>query len=321
MRLKNAAAYLFIISLIFSVGCRARTGEVGSGSNPVRFYFMPLKDKAISEKNEGIIKNYLEEATGLSIKNVEASDFTTIVQAFGEGKADIAFMNTLGYLMARDWAKTEAHLMGLYGDVYKTYRGELLIRADDNITDLSGISGKKVAFSDPFSASGYLYPLKLFKDNNVKPKEMIFANGHKDAIEKLYNGEVDLAAVYHTRPSVDGVQRDARLELIDKYPDIFSKLKILALTDEIPNGPIGMRSDLPSGVKTKLVGALIEFIRTSEGRQALNELYNITGLSLVSDADYDVVQKIVKDLGKSVEEVVPGGVTFYRNNIDSILEH
>ncbi len=320
LAMKKLITLFVAISLLgtISAGCKNRKGEIGSADNPVRFYFMPLKQDEVVKKNEAIIIDFLEESTGLKIKAFNSDDFVGIVKAFGQDKADIAFMNTLGFLLARDWAKAQAHLVSIYGDVYKNYRGEILVRADGDIETLADIQGKKVAFADPYSASGYVYPLKLFKDNNVKVGKKIFAKGHLDAIEKLYSGDVDVAAVYHTKPTKAGTERDARAELLNKYPDIMTKLKVLALTEEIPNGPIALRYDLPDTIKAKLVGALTQMVRTPEGRKALHDLYNITGLALTSDATYNQVQEVVKSLGKSVEDLVPGGKSFYRTYFETI---
>ncbi|MFH1874612.1 MAG: phosphate/phosphite/phosphonate ABC transporter substrate-binding protein [Pseudomonadota bacterium] len=318
--MKKIITLLVAICLMGTIGisCKKRKGEIGSIDNPVRFYFMPLKQDEVVKKNEAVIVDFLEKATGLKIEAVNAKDFLSIVKAFGQDKADIAFMNTLGFLLARDWAKTQAHLITVYGDIYKNYRGELLVRVDSGIETVANLDGKKVVFADPYSASGYLYALKFFKDNNINPGNTTFAKGHLDAIERLYAGEADVAAVYHTKPTRTGVERDARAELLNKYPDIMTKLKVIALTDEIPNGPVALRHDLPDTIKAKLVGALMQLARTSDGRQALYDLYNVTDLALTSDANYDAVQQVIKSLNKSIEEVVPGGVTFYRTYIETI---
>lgn len=320
MRLRTVMLFALIATIALG-GCIRRSGEPGSKSNPVRFYFMPLKGNEAFAKNAAIIKKYIEDNAGLSVKTINAPDFVTIVNAFGNGQADIAFMNTLGYLMARDWAKAEAHLLMLYGDVYRGYRGEIIVKADGGINAPTDLAGKTIAFSDPFSASGYLYAFKFLRDHNIKPAKTVFAGSHRKAVEMVYNGEVDAAATYHERPAVSGEDRDARIELLAEHPDIVSKIKIVALTDEIPNGPVALRKDLPAEVKSKLVGALMEFARTAEGRKTLNDLYNVTGLALVNDSDYDGVQKVVKELGKNIEETVPGGVTFYKKKIGPLLEN
>lgn len=322
MKIKSLA----ILAVVFAVAvcvssCGIRRGELGSEKNPIRFFFMPLKGEEAFKANAPLLKEFIEKSTGLHVEPIHAPDFITIVKAFGNGGADAAFMNTLGYLMARDWAKAEAHLLQLYGDVYRTYRGEIVARVDGPINAPTDLAGKSIAFADPFSASGYLYPLKFLKDRNIKPGSTSFAGSHVKAMEMVYDGKVDAAATYHTRPSAAGLERDARAEILAKHPDAMAKLKVVALTDEIPNGPVAMRRELPAEVKAKLVGALVEFARTPAGRQALINLYNVTGLTLANDADYDGVQQVIKALGKSVEEVVPGGVTFYMQKISPLLEN
>lgn len=322
MRTRIIALFVAVmVGLIFS-SCEKRSGEIGSKSNPIKFYFMPLKSPEVFSKNSEIIKNYLEGNTGLSIKPVLAPDFLSIIKAFSNNQADIAFMNTLGFLMARDMTKAEAHLMFVYGDVFKTYRGEFVARVDGPINSPTDLAGKKIVFADPFSASGYLYALKYLKDHNIKPAQTIFTDSHKKAVEMVYKGEADAAATYHSRPTSLGAERDARAELLSQYPDMLEKIKIVALTDEIPNGPIAFAATLPAQTKSKLVGALVEFARSEQGRKALGDLYNMTGFAIASDLDYNIVSDVIKKLGKTVEETVPGGITFYNTKVvGSVLEN
>jgi phosphonate transport system substrate-binding protein len=306
--------------MAFTSSCEWRMGNLGSDKNPITFYFLPLKGTQVFKKNAPLFEKFIKEKAGLATKAMEAPDFVSIVKALGQKKADIAFTNTLGYLLAHDWAGAEAHIIPLYGDVYASYRGEIIVRSDSQINRLTDLNGKNIVFADPYSTGGYLYPLKLLNDRNVKLKKTIFAGGHKKAVEMLYDGKVDAAAVYHTRPTDEGLARDARMEIADLHPDVISKIKILALTDEIPNGPIATRKNLPDDIRVKLVGALMEFARTPEGREALFNLYNITGLAIARDSEYDNVRKTLKELNKTVQEVVPGGISFYRTWIVPGLE-
>lgn len=321
--MKTRSTVLAITTLaIFAVSitaCGFRKGEIGAKSNPVRFFFMPLKGDEAFKANAPIITKFLEENTGLAIKAIPSPDFLSITRAFENNQADAAFMNTLGYLLARDTVKAEAHLLLMYGDVYKTYRGEIVVRTDGAINSPGDLAGKTIVFSDPFSSSGYLYTLKFLKDHGIKPAKTIFAGSHKKAVEMVYSGAVDAAGTYHSRPSELGQERDARIELLPQYPDVLAKVKIVTLTDEIPNGPVAFRKDLPSDIKTKIIGALMEFARTDNGRRTLGNLYNATGFVTASDYDYDGVEKDVRALGKTVQETIPGAVTYYNTKISPLL--
>lgn len=302
------------------ISCSKRSGKIGSKENPIRFYFMPLKGEEVFKKNAPMIEQYLENKTGLAIETVAAPSFVSIIKNFGSKKADFAFMNTLGYLLARDWTKAEAHLMYIYGDIYRTYRGEILVRVDSSIKKPSDISGKVMAFVSPYSAGGYLYPLKYLADHKIKPSKDYFAGNHLQAVEDVYSGKAAAAATYHARPFHGDEKGDARTELLKKYPDILSMLKIVALTDRIPNGPVAVRHDLPEEIKKKIINALLEFSNTPNGRRTLMGLYNITGLIKTKDSDYNGVQKVIREMGKEIQDMVPGGAPYYKTAIEPGLE-
>ena len=301
--------------IICGHACSGRSVDVGTAANPIRMYFMPLKEKTVFQTHAPRIAEFIRQRTGLVVEPIAAPDNITIVQAFNVRTADIAFMNTLGYLMARDWTKVQAHLRVVYGEGETEYRGAIVARADSGIRSVTDLNGKTVALADPFSASGYLYSLRLFEAQGVKPGKVLLAKGHLDGLEKVYRGEVDAATTFYERPTRAGEPRDARIELRAKHPDILTRLTVVALTDPIPNGPVALRADLPPTIQTHLVGSLIEFTRTAEGAEVLKALYNVTGLTLARDCDYDGVRQALKGLGKSSEELVAGGLQFYKTQI------
>lgn len=300
--------------------CSRRSGPLGSEENPIRLSFMPLKSQEVFEANIPMIEQYLENATGLAIEPKLADDFITIVTEMGKKKTDVAFMNTLGFLLVRDWAGAKAKLRYVYGDLYSTYRGEIIARVDGDIKKPEDIAGKTMAYADPYSAGGYLYPLAYLREHNIEPAKSYFAGGHIKVVEDVYTGAADAGATFHAQPSLAGVERDARAELLKKYPDVMARVKILALTDEIPTGPIAVRKELPDEIAQKLSDALAQFASTANGRRTLMELYNITGFTPATDADYDSVQQTIKSVGKKIQQLVPGGAPYYRTYIVPGLE-
>ena len=320
MKYRWLAVLLALTVIISTNACSRRKGPIGSEQNPVQLWFMPLKDKAVYEKHAPAIEKYLEEKTGLQVETKLADKFIDIVKALAKKKADMAFMNTLGYLLAHDWAGVNAQLQYLYGDVYTTYRGEIIAKVGGDIEKPADINGKTFAFTDHYSAAGYLYALKYLKDNKIQPKEMQFAGGHLKAVEMVYNGKVDAAATYHEHPGAGGEAKDARVELAKKYPDVLSVVKIVALTSEIPNGPIASRKDLSADVSDKISSALKAYAETPEGRTTLMGLYNITGLTKVNNSTYDSVRKVIQQLGKDIQDMVKGGAPYFKTSIEIGLE-
>ena len=235
MRLKNIS---LILLLFLAAGCSGRKGEVGTSANPVRFYLMPLKSNETVEKNAFLLKNFLQEKTGLVIETVPTADFVTIVKDFGQKKTDVAFMNTLGYLLARDYAKVEASLRYVYAPQQSYYQGEVLVRADAHIKTPADLNGKKIAFVDVYSTTGYLYALDYLKEKGIKLKEKYFAGSHYQAAADVYTGKADAAFVYYASPAPDGSATDARIGVVDLYPDVVRKVAILDITKQMPTGAI-----------------------------------------------------------------------------------
>jgi phosphonate transport system substrate-binding protein len=183
-----------------------------------------------------------------------------------------------------------------------TYQSQIIARADSKVKSLKDIDGKKFAFVDPASASGYLMPAKLFADNKIKPAQTVFANKHDNVVMMVYQKQVDAGATYYSAPQ-DGKIEDARQLVLAQYPDIEEKVKIIQLTDPIPNDPIVMRADLDEKMKSTVVDALIKFMDTPEGQKSLKEVFGITGMIRSSDERYDGVREILKTLGKDVAEL------------------
>jgi phosphonate transport system substrate-binding protein len=228
--------------------------------------------------------------------------YITVVEAFGTGRADMAIMNTFSYLLAH--AKYGAHaslrVARRYGEL--SYRGEFIVRADAGIDSLRQLQGKTIAYVDPSSTSGYIYPKEMLRRIGVTPREEMFANGHNQVVTKVYQGDVDAGAVFYSRPdTVTGEQLDARAKVVTEYPDVYSKVKVLALTDEIPNDPVVTRKDLPEDVRVKLINALLEFQSTAEGKRALLTIASVEGFVPTTDEEYEGVRELVQRYGVDVE--------------------
>ncbi len=111
-------------------------------------------------------------------------------------------MGALPYVLARDQIGAEVIL----GEVYRgrsVYTGRIFVRKDSGIATLEQLRGKTIAFADPLSESGYLYPLDLFVaagllERSADPATFFgtvyFAGGYQQAVQAVANGFVDAAA-------------------------------------------------------------------------------------------------------------------------------
>lgn len=289
----------FIATILFMIfaatGCTRDRGELGSAKNPVKFFFVPSVDMKLLEDTSKALKKYMEANTPYKYQISIPSSYVAVVEAFGTKRADVAAINTFGYVLAHEKYGAEARLMTVrFGE--ETYKAQFLARADSKIKKLSDLQGKKVAFVDPSSVSGYLLPMKYLKDRGIKPKEIVFAMRHDSVITMIYQRQVDAGVTFYSPPAENEIQ-DARRLVRAQFPDVEKKIKIIELSSPIPNDPVIFRKDMPEKMKQEIADALIKFAATPEGLDVLKKLSSVTSLVHTTDAAYDSTRAAVKELG------------------------
>jgi len=298
---KNLLSIAYIVCLFGLLTSCESKHSLGSKEKPISFYMIPGQDARVLEVRSQVMKAFLEKETGLSFEIKVPLSYIAVIESFGSKRADMAIINPFGYILAREKYNVTARLRGIhYGR--STYNGQIIVRAD-KYKKLEELNNKKFAFVDPASTSGYLMPADLLKKKKINIKEAIFAGQHDSVVLMVYQGKVDAGATFYS-PDNKGQPQDARKLVKTQYPDVFEKVKILTLTDSIPNDPIIFSAELQPELREKITTSLKKFANTPEGSQVLMDLYNMSNLSDTTDADYDSVREALLVMGKKAGEFI-----------------
>lgn len=296
----------WILALLFSglatatLSCTNKKAELGSAENPVKLFFVPSVDVQVLEDTSKTLKLYLEQNTPYKFKVSIPPNFIAVVEAFGTSRADVAGLNTFGYILAYEKYGVQARLTTVRNGS-ATYRGQFIARSNGKIKKIEDLAGKKVAFVDPASTSGFVLPMKYLKDHHINPKETVFAMRHDNVVSMVYQGQVDAGATFYVAP-FEGKIQDARMLVKAQYPDVEEKIKIIEFTEPIPNDPVVFRKDMPEEMKQKISEALIQYVKTDEGRQTLMRLSGVTGLVPTTDKEYDKTRDYLKSIAQPSSE-------------------
>lgn len=291
---------LYIIALFLLLASCTQTKELGSKDNPLKFYLIPAQDILALQSAGKDMQKYLESELKISVVVEIPTSYITVVESFGSKRADIAILNTYGYVLAKQKYDVVPRLK-LLNRGREHYFGQIITRADSGIQSLEDLNQKRFAFVDPVSSSGYLFPLHLLNDKKIKFKETIFAGTHDAVVTAVYQKKVDAGATFYAPPDADGTPKDARWVVRTQFPDVFEKIKVLKMTDPIPNDPVVFRKDIPQELQDKVVFALKKYVQTEEGKKNLMAMYHITDFSTAADSDYEIVRKFIKETGQDVE--------------------
>lgn len=261
--------------------------------------------------------------TNYALESAVTTSFAATVEAMCSGKADIGWLNPLGYVVANQKCGVELLLITVRQqsprvtcppgkDTCFSYRAQIIynieknpdldkLAKDSKATDkdkVAALKGKKFAFVDPISTSGSLYPRDILTKNGLDPQkdfaEAKNAGSHNNVVTAVYQGQVDAGATFE----------DARLGMLDTLKDVREKVGILLFSAEIPNDTVSVRKDLDPQVKANLRRAFTEISTTDDGKKALNTIYQIYGFAGGSDKLFDPIRTVAKALGLDLEKEI-----------------
>ena len=277
---------LVILLGVVSCGVVKTEENLGTEDHLIQFYFVPSRDTASLRTNAKKLLEYLATESDLHFEKPQIpKSYEPVVEAFGKEEADVAMINSLGYVMAHVKYGARAKLrVNRIGNT--SYRGQIITNVNSDVEKIKDLNGKTFAFTDQSSTSGYLFPQRMLLDQNVRIKQKIFALSHDKVVESVYHGTAQAGATYYIEPGPNGEIRDARSLLLDRYPDIAQKVVIIALTDPIPNDPLAFRKEVRSEIVDRITAALLKYSLTNEGKKVLYDLYSIEGFTEASDDDY-----------------------------------
>lgn len=280
--------------------------ELGSAGNPIKMAFVPSQDSQKVLASGEPIGAALKEITGLTFQVSVPTSFSAVIEAMGASQVDVGWLNPFGYVLARDKYGVNV-ILATVRQGSKSYRAQIIVRADSGITSIDQLRGKKFAFADPVSSSGFLYPTALFLSKGYDPKtffsEVVFAGGHDKVVIAVYNKQVDGGSTFGD--SVDGgPPTDARTLVQRTLPDVLQQVKPIATTERIPNDTVSVRKDLPAPLTKLITDGLLYLQTTPEGQKYLKDLYNINGLAPADNADYDSLRSAARAANINLEEQI-----------------
>jgi phosphonate transport system substrate-binding protein len=313
--------------------------DVGTADNPIQILFVPSVSAEEIIAGGEILQSVLEEATGLSYEvSVPTSYAATVNEMCAGSDNTIGFIPATAYVLGNDLCDIDVALKSLrFG--FTEYWAEFIVPRDSEATTIADLAGLKWAYPDAGSTSGFLVPSGMFKQDGIEPGESFEAGGHSATVRAVYNGEADFGTVFYS-PSIDAEDavlwdgttvnadvpadlvdsceldadgeidcggvfpRDARRNIREEAADVIQKVKIIELSQPIPNDTVSFSPDLPQDIREKFIGALIDFAANDNDQfKVAFDPYSWGGLELTEDSEFDFIRSLIQDLGITVDDL------------------
>jgi phosphonate transport system substrate-binding protein len=227
----------------------------------------------------------LGDLVGTRVRVTVASDYAAVVEALRNKTADLAFVHPAGYVLANREAKATIVAKNQWHGK-TSFTARFYVRKESGLKTLEDLRGKTIAFVDPASSSGYIYPMVMLiqrglvqnRDPKTFFREVMFAGSHDASMRALLNGHVDAIASF-----------DMAREQYLKAETERERVAWVAETPPIPEAGIAAREGLPPATFSRVRAALLK-IQGPSHAALLKRLYDIDGFEPAEDSEYAPVR-------------------------------
>lgn len=293
-----AAAIAVILALALLVGTMVLLGSLApTGASPpepqfaaaaapvrtLRFGRIPnVSPREAYRVYSGLVDLLDEQLPCCEVELVLAPDYASCVRMLADQEIDLAWLGTATYVVEREKTRMVPLVRPIWSG--KTgYSGVVFTLEGSGVKELRDLRGKRLAFVDEQSASGYIYPANLLisagfdLENDFAATD--FLGSHDAVLMAVLLGEYDAGAVFE-RAYFTVADRARRM-----------RLRVLAQTEPIPGEPIVAGTHVDEALVEEVRAA---FLRIKTDRLQGTALRDLFGFEPATDEQYSGVQLLEK---------------------------
>jgi phosphonate transport system substrate-binding protein len=235
--------------------------------------------------NEHLLK-FIEKKMGMPVEMVIRDTYKEINDMMEKKEVEIAFTCSPPYIIGHDSFDAELLVVPQINGkpMYYSY---IIVPVDSPVKSFENLRGKRYAYSDPLSNSGFLAPSYRLAQMGETPesffKKHVYTRSHYNSIEAVAMKVVDAASVdsyiWHLTYTTN--------------PELISRTRILEKGELYPFTPFIMRSDIDINLKKKIKDIFLNMDKDAEGKEILRKLL-IDKFVEADDDFYNPIRKMIK---------------------------
>lgn len=238
-----------------------------SGAEEILIGLIPEENIFNQMERHRPLASYLTKKLGINVRFTILSRYGDVLDRFMSRKMDGAFFGvfTGALVMEQLDAEPIVHPVNLEGS--SAVQSYIFVRKDSDIANVRDMKGKKIAFVDKATVTGYLYALSHLKERGVQDlksyfKEISFTGSHGSTIYAVLDGRADIGTA----------KSKIFNQMAKKDHSIKEELTILARSREFPDSTLFLRKDLSLSRRLQLRDILLDMANDAEGIQVLKKL-------------------------------------------------
>jgi phosphonate transport system substrate-binding protein len=260
-----------------------------AGVKRLRFGLVPFLSHGTMREAHQKLADYLSTTLGVPVELSVGDSYANAIDRLAAGEFDLVELSPLAYARATQRVALECLVQSI-ADGSATASGYLFVREDSSRRTLDDLRGATIAFVDPMSTSGYLYPRKLLRERGLDVDKdfarVEFLGNHEAVLLAVAEGRVDAGATY--QGAFAALKRSKGVDPLT--------FRVVAKTPRTPRDIFCVRPEVPDEVAQAIKQALLALTaRERAGREILGPL-NINGFLPADDSAYDEVRRVAAEL-------------------------
>ncbi|WP_435334086.1 PhnD/SsuA/transferrin family substrate-binding protein [Haloarchaeobius sp. TZWWS8] len=284
------------------------------GSDKIMFALTPAEGDVKIEKQYKPMFDYIENEANVTVESTVAGDYTAVYSALKSGRADFADSSpSIALKGGKEGVTDVTGIRVAYGA--EKYFSLLYSIEGSGVKKPADVADKTVAFADPLSTSGSIFPLYMLQEAGLdigsapKGDAEDFTgkwSDHSAAEKALRTRDEVVAAGTGAFAAADYIPKD---QFPQRFKDISAEWEsagsktsehtynLLSCSEPIPRAPIINRSDLNGDVKTRVSEAILSAEEEDLINENAEEELWFTGVKKGSVEDYQPVQDAFDAIG------------------------
>lgn len=282
----------FLLLALLAAGCSGGAPESGTPKRSITIGLNPSEQSSNVQRNADVLAALISQRVGMPVTMRVAQDYSGLVEALRGGTVDFAFFAPVSYVFAERIADARV-LLKAEREGRPFYYGCIVVKAEGPYRTIDNLRGRTIAWVDPTSASGHIFPKAALLDNGIDPDQFFarqtFAGKHDAVLLAVLNGSVDAGATY-TNDTLGS--SGSWTQLGDGA--FRGKLRVILFSKPIPGDNMATSQRMVEKhpeIVAKVKRAVMGLTDTDEGRRLMKQMYHVEAMVPATTADYDPVRR------------------------------
>ena len=266
---------------LFLIGFLCLLIPATSRAQVIRFAPLPMEHRETIIKQFQPMLRFLEQQLKLTITFIYTDSYGDIIDKFRAGAIDLAYLGPLPYIELRNQDSQAEPIVHFNEQSGKPFYTCAIAAMADSTIPLAGLSGRRIALTQPLSTCGYLSVAGLLRGygSTIEDNRYAYLDKHDAVALAIVRGEYDIGGL--------------KSAIAKKYRHL--GLAILAETPPLPSfGLIANRTTLPAETISAIQASLTQLAPTGKDRVMLETWGENLRFGAVpaSDSDYNQLRSL-----------------------------